>query len=217
MSIRAVIFDLDGTITDTIPLTIHSLREVTRELTGKILDDNEILKEFGPIDTEIIRNLVDNENKDKSVELYVNHFTENFDEFIKPIDKIEELLKSIRTAGLKTGLFTGRGLRMTNVILKKLDLYKYFDEVITGDMTSKPKPDPEGILKILEKFDVKSNEGIYVGDFDVDILASRAAGTISILALWSSMASKKLIDLKPDYFFESPDEFISLLKERGAL
>ncbi|MCX7922895.1 MAG: HAD-IA family hydrolase [Clostridia bacterium] len=216
MSFKSIVFDLDGTIADTIPLTIYSLREVTRELTGKVLTDEDILKEFGPIDTEIIKKLVDNDKREISAEAYIDSFSKNFDGFVKPIEGIIELLQYIKSRNIKVGLFTGRSIRVARIILKNLNVYQYFDEILAGDDTTNPKPDPEGIIKTLEKLEVKSSDSIYVGDFDVDILASRAAGTTAVLALWSSTGSVELVKLNPDKYFKSPYEFIDWLKASGT-
>jgi len=207
LNIKAVIFDLDGTIADTLPLTVYSLKEVTRKLTGKVLSNEDILREFGPIDTEIIKKLAGSENNEDCVEVYINHFKDNFDTYIKPIEGIKELLEYIKSRGIKVGLFTGRSCRVTLIILEKLGLRQFFDEILAGDFTTVPKPDPEGIIKILGKLETNSSESIYAGDFDVDIIASKAAGTLSVLALWASTGSPELIKLGPDKYFYTPDEF----------
>lgn len=212
MKINAIVFDLDGTLADTVPLTIYSLKEVTRELTGKVLSDEEILKEFGPIDTEIIKKLVDNDHKEKSVEAYIDHFDKNFHRFVKPIEGINELLSFIKSRGIKIGLFSGRSLRVARMIIEKLGIQSYFDVVMGGDFTTNPKPDPEGIYNALDVLQAKNGESVYVGDFDVDIMASRAAGTISVLALWASTGEEGLTKLNPDQYFKSPYEFIEWLK-----
>ncbi len=203
MTLKAVIFDLDGTITDTIPLTVHSLKEVTKQLTGKTLTDRYILDNFGPMDTEIIKTFVDNDKSEISPDMYLNHFSDNFDSFVKPMDGITELLCFIKAKGLKVALFTGRSTRGADIILEKLNIRQYFDEILAGDSTTNPKPDPEGILLSLKKLGIKPSEGMYVGDFAADIKASKAAGTMSVLALWSSTGSEELMVenvLFPDQF-----------------
>lgn len=212
MNFKAIVFDMDGTIADTIPLTVYALKEAARELTGKVYSDEEIREEFGPIDTEIVKKLVNNENREASPEIYIDIFKNNFDRFIKPIDGINELLAFIKSKGIKLGLFTGRSHIVTMIILEKLGMKKMFDVIVAGDFTKKPKPHPEGILKALEALSVDSTDSIYVGDFDVDIAASKAAGTKSALALWSSTGDEKLIKLKPDMYFKSPYEFMDLIK-----
>ncbi|MCX8130698.1 MAG: HAD-IA family hydrolase [Clostridia bacterium] len=211
MNIKAAIFDLDGTLADTIPVTIKAIKETVRELKGEELTDEEILKEFGPVDTEIVKKLVDGVRKELVEERYIKIFSESFDKCVRPIEGIIELLDFIKSKGIRLGLFTGRGIRATEIIIEKLRLKEYFDIVIAGEHTRKPKPDPEGIMLALEKLGIRADESVYTGDFDVDIKASRAAGTKSVLALWSSTGSEDLIGLKPDKYFRKPDEFIKWL------
>lgn len=214
MLLHAIVFDLDGTIADTIPLTVLSLRKVILKFTGNDRSDEEIIGEFGPIDTRIARKLAGDGNGEEAEEDYIRHFTEQFDSYVTPIEGMQELLQSIKEKGIKIGLFTGRSLRATEIVLDKLSIRDYFDVIIPGDDTEKAKPDPEGILLALGKLHVKPSAAAYVGDFAVDILASKAAGTVSVLALWSSTGNSKLVDLHPDEHFATTREFIKWLEEK---
>jgi len=207
----AVIFDLDGTLADTIPLTIYALKKAVLELSGKEYGDDEILNEFGPVDTEIIKKLLDYKQDDIAPDVYIKHFEESFNDFVKPIEGIGTLLESIKSNGIKLGLFTGRSRRATEIVLKKLSFREMFDILLTGDDTTKPKPDPEGIEKALELLSADKESSLYVGDFDVDILASRAAGVKSALALWASSSDDRLNELKPDYSLKTPQELIDII------
>lgn len=212
MRLKAIVFDLDGTITDTLPLTIHSIQEVTRRLTGRILSDREVTDAFGPIDIETIKMFVGPEMGDTGVEEYVRYFADRFYDFVKPIKGIKELLELIREMGIATGIFTGRSMRVTKIILQKLGIEQLFNEIMTGDYTDNPKPDPEGIHKIFERFGIDTAAGAYVGDMGVDMQASKSAGTFSILALWSSTANEGYMKENPDKSFRSPYEMIDWLK-----
>ena len=214
MEIRTIVFDMDGTVADTLPLTVYALKEAVRELTGKEYSDDEIKKEFGPTDIEMIKKLVGNENREISPDVYIEHFRSNFHRFVKPIEGIDELLKFVKSKGIKLGLFTGRSFRVTDIILEKLGIRELFDVIVSGDETKNPKPDPEGILKALKALDTDCKGSMYVGDFDVDIAASRAAGVKSVLALWSSTGEEEFIKLKPDMYYRSPYDFMEWL--RGA-
>lgn len=213
MRIKAVVFDLDGTLADTIPLTVFSIKEVVKKYTGKELTDEDVLNEFGPIDTEIVKKLTGEINTEVCVEDYVKHFSDNYEKFVENIDGITELIKYLKRENYRLGLFTGRGRRVAEIILEKLRLRNYFDEIMAGEDSSKPKPDPEGILKILDRLKVRPEESIYVGDFESDIQASRSAGALSVLALWTPSASHELKKHNPDKYFESPYEFISWFEE----
>lgn len=212
MNFESVVFDLDGTLADTLPLTVFALKEAVRILEGVTLTDEEVLKEFGPIDTDILKAFIKEENHPEAIELYVKLFTDKFDEFVRPIWGIGELLEYLNENNIKMGLFTGRGIRVTEIILDRLEIKKYFQTVISGEQTKNPKPDPEGINLALKKLGTVSSKSIYVGDFGSDILASKAAGTTSVLALWAATGNEELIKLEPNAYFKSPYDFIEWLK-----
>lgn len=211
MKFDAIIFDLDGTLADTIPLTIYALKKAVLELSGKEYSDDEILNEFGPVDTEIIKKLLDYKQDDIAPDVYIKRFEESFSDFVKPIEGIGALLESIKSNGIKLGLFTGRSRRATEIVLEKLGIREKFDILLTGDDTTRPKPDPEGIEKALKLLSADKRSSLYVGDFDVDILASRAAGVRSALALWASSGDERLNELKPDYSLKTPGELIDII------
>jgi phosphoglycolate phosphatase/pyrophosphatase PpaX len=213
MKVDAVIFDLDGTLADTIPLTVYALKKAALELSEIEYSDEEILSEFGPIDTEIIKKLLYYKQDDIAPDVYLNHFESSFNDFVKPIEGIEILLDFIRSNGIKLGLFTGRSRRATEIIIERLGFRGMFDILISGDDTKKPKPDPEGILKALDMLVADKESSFYVGDFDVDILASKSAGVKSVLVLWSSSGDDRHNKHNPDYCFKNPSEFIDVLEE----
>ncbi len=213
MQLDAVIFDLDGTIADTIKLTIYSIKEYVRIKTGKQYRDEDILAEFGPIDTYIIRKLIPNNTDENFIDDYVKFVSECFDAMVKPIEGISEMLSFIKRRGIKIALFTGRSRITAELVLEKLQIKQYFDNIIAGDDTSKFKPDPEGIIKSLAVLGVKPENSAYVGDFDVDIQASRNAATRAIVALWSATANRELLKLNPDAAFETPSEFVNWIQD----
>ena len=215
VKLEAMIFDLDGTIADTVPLTIYSLKKTARQLTGKEYSDDYILKLFGPIDSEIIKGLVNNHNREAAVEVYFTCFRENFHRFVKPMDGIEELLKHLKSKSVRTGMFTGRSRRGTDIVLEELKLREYFDVIIPGDFIENPKPDPEGIWNAMDYLRVEGRAAAYVGDMEVDVLAGKNAGVFSILALWSTTADKGLIHTHPDKYFWSPRELIQWLESES--
>lgn len=212
MKFEAVIFDMDGTLADTIPLTVYALQETILKYTGRQYSDQEILDHFGPTEINILKDFVRENQIEEALELYVECFSENFTRFIKPMEGIQDLLGYLQSQEIKIGLFTGRSERVTKIILDRLGILGYFKTVITGDHTKEFKPDPEGVKLALKNLHTDPSRSIYAGDYDVDILASKAAGTTSVLVLWSSTASEDPLDLEPDQAFRTPFQFIDWLK-----
>lgn len=213
MKYQAVIFDLDGTLADTIPLTIYAIKEAVKNIQGRELSDREVFDAFGPVDTGMLETFVPRERVSEAVELYVKIFEEEFDAFIRPIPGIVDLLQALSEENIKIGIFTGRGLRVSEIILDKLEIRSYFQVIVSGEMTKNPKPNPEGIFLALDRLQASSKESLYVGDFGSDIKASKAAGTTSVLALWSSTAKEKFIALNPDQYFRNTHDFLDWLKQ----
>lgn len=211
MALKAVIFDLDGTVADTLPLTIKSLKEASFAASGVERTGQEILDEFGPIDTDIARKLAGKGREYEAEELYVKVFSRDFDNSVKPVPGMNELLLELKKRGIRIGLFTGRSKRVTEIVIKRLGIGMFFDAIVAGDDTARPKPDPEGILLALEKLGVNPPESMYAGDFDVDIKAGKAAGTISALIAWASDEFRASGCEKPDVRFDKPQEFIDWL------
>lgn len=210
--IKTAIFDLDGTLADTIPLTLEALRRAAYDFTGVEYSDDMLLQKFGPVDTEIIKDLVSEKDREASVELYVQYFEKLFDSYVKHFDGIIDLFEFLKDKEINVGLYTGRSMRVTKIILKSIGIEDYFNEIASGDDTKVPKPDPEGINLVLKRLGATPSESFYAGDFDVDIEASRRAGVKSILALWSSTGNEELIKLNPDAYFKSIGSFVDWLR-----
>lgn len=86
-----------------------------------------------------------------------------------------ELLQTLRDKGLLSGINTNRTNTM-DIILKRFALEKYFQPVMTSNMVSRPKPDPESLFRILELWGVGAREVVFIGDSQVDAQAAQAAG-----------------------------------------
>lgn len=204
--IKAVIFDLDGTLANTLPLCIEAFRNSVEPLINRSVSDAEIIATFGPSEEGTIMALAPEHYK-KGVSDYL-HFYETLHSMCPiPFEGIKDLLTFLKNKQVRIAMVTGKGKYSTEISLRQFDLEYFFEFIETGSPNGQRKA--EGIQSILEKFsDLKKNEVIYVGDAPGDITAGRKAGIQVIAAAWANTAEpEKLKKQQPDKIFYSMQDF----------
>ncbi len=211
--IKAVIFDLDGTIANTLPLCIHAFRQSIEPLINRSVSDAEIIATFGPSEEGTIMALAPH-YYDKGVADYL-HFYESLHHMCaEPFEGIPDLLATLKNKGVLIAMVTGKGKYSTDISLRYLKLAHYFEVNETGAPGGPRKA--EGIQLILGMLgDIKKDEIIYVGDASSDIIASRKVGVPVVAAAWAETAEpKKLKELNPDELFYTITDFTHWLYDK---
>ena len=204
--IKAVIFDLDGTLGNTVPLCVAAFRKSIEPLIGRTISDEEIIATFGPSEEGTIRSLVPH-NYEQGISNYLYFYGQLHDMCPKPFDGIVNILEILKKGQIRLAMVTGKGKYSTMITLQKFGIIHYFETIETGHPNGAIKA--EGIEAVLNFFnDIKKNEIIYVGDAPGDIKACKKAG-ISIAAVaWADTAEpERLIELMPDQLFYSISDF----------
>jgi pyrophosphatase PpaX len=207
--VRLVIFDLDGTLVDTLEPTFRCFQEAVAPALGRIPSREEILERFGPADHQIVSEWVEPEHAQATVDrLYACYETAFADS--GPFPGMVELVRDLRRTGKLTAIFTGRGRFSTEAILRGMKLADLFDAIVTSDDVDRPKPAPDGLIKILEILNVDAEEAVYVGDTVKDLEAARRASMFSIAALWGSPEKSALQGAESAWLCSSPGELKAL-------
>lgn len=124
--IKCVIFDMDGTLADTLPLCIESFRKTIEKLSGNILTDKEIINTFGVSEEGIIKKLLPN-NHNEGMRLYLQYYRDLHKKMCPtPFNGIKELLQWLNAQGIVVALVTGKGEKSLNISLQELQLQDYF-------------------------------------------------------------------------------------------
>lgn len=211
--IKAVIFDLDGTLANTLPLCIKAFRQSVEPLVNRSISDEEIIATFGPSEEGTIMALAPS-HYDKGVSDYL-HFYEALHEMCPvPFEGIEDLLAALKHRGVRIAMVTGKGKHSTDISLKYFELTHFFEVIETGSPSGARKA--EGIELILDLLDnINKDEVVYVGDAPSDIIASRKVGIPVIAAAWADTADReKLKELKPDELFYTITDFSNWLFDK---
>ena len=209
--IKAVIFDLDGTLANTLPLCISAFRNSIEPLINRSVSDEEIIATFGPSEEGTILALAPDEY-DKGVAAYLKFYEELHQICPDPFVGIKEILDNLKQNDIHISMVTGKGRKSAMISLDKFGLTPYFAQIETGLPTGPSKA--LGIQNILDTFtNIEKSEVIYVGDVPSDVTASRKVGIPIVSAAWAETAEpEKLVEMEPDFIFYTVEEFGSWLK-----
>ncbi|MFE8695983.1 HAD family hydrolase [Cytobacillus sp. FJAT-53684] len=210
--IKAIIFDFDGTLADTLPVCYYAFQAVFKEFDHIEVTSDEIKAMFGPSETGIIRENLMNSNHDEAIELYYEKYREKHRELVLENEEINNLLQLLKREGYQLGIVTGKASRSLFISLEYLNMNDVFDVIITGDDVNKPKPHPEGVKKALEQLNISNTEAIFLGDSDADILAGKQANVHTIGVQWLPNYQTLEFSVQPDQMFSSVAELIQALK-----
>lgn len=206
--IKAIIFDLDGTLVNTDQLVINSYHHVFNKYRPEyILTKDEELSFLGP----------------PLLEMFPKYFKEDFNVLLNTyrsyidingyndakmyedaIEVLRELKKNYRLA-VVTSRYQDSALDIMNYF-KITDL---FDIIITLDDVNKPKPDPEGINLVLQKYCLDPEQAIYIGDNYSDYLAGKNANVNTCLVSWARVKDK---DFQPDMIIDSYRDLLKKMR-----
>ena len=209
---KAFIFDLDGTIVDTIELIRDSFRHASREVLGRQLPDEVLMANVG----QPLKRQMELLNPGKADELYTVYREFNHarhDELIRPYPGIENVLARLRERGVRLAIVTSKSRDTVNMAFRTIPVEQYFDTVVATDDTEFHKPHPQPIMLAMRRLDAGPGESVYIGDSPFDIEAGQAAGIATAAVGWGIFPSVRLKEMEPDFYFEKPDEILTLCPE----
>jgi phosphoglycolate phosphatase-like HAD superfamily hydrolase len=205
MKFKAIIFDLDGTIADTLPLCIAAFKQSIGPLLGKEISEEEIIATFGPSEEGTIRKLIPI-HEEAGVKAYLHYYQELHDMCPQPFPGITELLQTLHGKGVQLAMVTGKGIHSTRLSLNQFGLARYFEVFETGSPDVPNKVN--GIRSVLKRMQVDKRDSLYVGDAPSDISYCKEVGIPIAAAAWASTADAgQLQQLNPEWLFHSIDEF----------
>jgi pyrophosphatase PpaX len=201
------LFDLDGTLIDSIDLILRSYRHTMQVHRGVTPPDDVWMQGLGTPLWVQFRLWSDDEAEIQAmVATYREYNLEHHDALVAPYDGVTSAVLGLRDAGKKLGLVTSkmrsgaiRGLRVAG-------LEQAFDAIVGADEVTNPKPHPEPVLKALDLLGAPATDTVFVGDSRHDLECGRAAGVKTAAVLWGPFARSHLEDLAPDYWLEKPDQ-----------
>lgn len=213
MTIRTLLFDLDGTLINTNELIISSFLHTTEKYAPGKYKKEDVLKFIGPPLEESLRKINPNKNVEEMIDTYRKHNHEHHDELVVAYDGVVETLQKLRDAGYKLGIVTTKMGVTVDMGLKLTKIDNMFDTIVTLDDVDHAKPHPEPVVRAMKALDANPEETIMVGDNTHDIESGQNAGTKTAGVAWTVKGRKTLEDLKPDYMLEHMSDILKIVME----
>lgn len=179
--IKAVIFDLDGTLLDSLADIHGSVTEAFKALGYKEPSPEEVRLALGKGPLILMERLGAQEPK-RAVELFREHYRNNLSNKSRVYDGIMELLEELKKRKIITGVFSNKPHDATQEVCKQY-FPDYFQEVL-GSGVYERKPNPEGLLAMMDKLGLTRDQVLYIGDSDVDVYTAKNAGVACIQVDW---------------------------------
>lgn len=181
--VKAVMFDLDGTLVHTAPEIATAINEMLAELGLSQLPQQQIERYIGEGAQMLVRRCItahthsepDDVLFEQAQTLFFAHYADNVTRS-KPYDGAIETLAALQDKGLKLACVTNKPEKFTMPLLDASGLLDFFEIVVCGDTLPKKKPDPIQLRYICAKFNVLEAEAMLVGDSLTDVAAAHAAG-----------------------------------------
>lgn len=211
---NTIIFDLDGTLLNTLDDLADSTNYVLRENGFPERNDKEIRQFIGDgVELLIRRAVPDNTDEQKiqeCISMFKIHYMHNSHNKTKPFNGILELLTNLKRKGFKIGVLSNKYDTATQKLCNDY-FYGLIDAVAGESETVKKKPSPDGVFKIIEELGADTSKTVLVGDSDVDILTAKNAGIASVGVLWGFRDEENLIKAGADEIVDSPKRLEMIL------
>ena len=203
---KAIIYDIDGTILNTLNMNMYPLLQIIKEETGETWSFNQVLKFAAYPGMKVMEELKvkDPEATYARWVKYVNVYEEGATLYDGFMDVFEVFKKN----DIKQAIVSAKTHKQYEIDICSKGIDQYMDTVILAEDTTKHKPDPEPLLKCIENLNVPKEEVIYIGDALSDQQSSINAGIDFGYAKWGSVSTSPL---HGTYTFESPTNLLKLL------
>jgi phosphoglycolate phosphatase len=181
-SVRAFLFDLDGTLIDSKLDLVNSVNFMLRELQREVLPLATVASYIGHGAPRLVADTLGPDaaeaDRKRGLEIFLAHYSEHNLDATRAYPGVVEGLEALQDRPM--AVLTNKPRKMSVEILEALGLLKYFRAVYGGDSFEKKKPDPAGAQAILKNLGAGSHEAAMVGDSDVDVKTARNAGMFAI-------------------------------------
>ena len=215
-AIRTVLFDLDGTLIDSVRLILDSYHHTLATHGLPPRTDEEWLEGVGtPLTAQFAAWGHDPETLQALIATYREYNLRHHDRMVTVYPGVVDVVRALKEEGVATGLVTSKNRTGAVRGLTLVRLEALMDVLVCSDEVENPKPHPEPVEKAVRLLDAAPAATGSVGDSIHDMRAGRAAGVRTAAVLWGPFGRGHLEGAQPDYWLERPEELLTLVRESG--
>ena len=208
--VRALLFDLDGTLIDTVALILSSFRHATNEVLGEPLPDEVLMRNVGvPLKIQMWEFAP--AHADELLRVYREHNALVHDEMVAEYPGTHETLEHLAGRGFPMGVVTSKGTPMARRGLEVFGLERFFEVLVTSDDVEIYKPEPYPLQRAASLMGVEAHECLYLGDSPHDMTAAIRADAVSVAALWGAFGPEAVLAPGPEFALDTIRELPRLL------
>ncbi|OAT81256.1 HAD-IA family hydrolase [Desulfotomaculum copahuensis] len=204
MTVEVVLFDLDGTLADSLPLIEHTYRLVFEEM-GIPWGEDAVMGWIGRTIRDIAEYFA-GRRAQEFIERYQMHYHREHDKYTALFPETLPMLAGLKQRGLRLGIVTSKGRTGAMRTVNFTGLAPYMDTVVTAHDVEKHKPLPDPVLEALRRLAAPPERAVYVGDSQFDIQAGRTAGTRTLGVTWGMAGRAGWREFRPDGVLERWDD-----------
>lgn len=213
MRIKAVLFDLDGTLADTAPDLIAAASRLRAELGLPILSEYNVRPMISQGGRAILRAALPelSEIGDDLLKRYLRIYCDHICECTRLFPGMVELLGDLERQGIPWGIVTNKPGWLTEPLVTQLGLKQRAGCIVAGDTLPQRKPSPEPLLHACMQLGVEPASACMIGDDERDILAAKAAGIASVLVTWGyhSSTGNPPVEWNADVVISTPEKWFT--------
>ena len=213
-AIQTVLFDLDGTLIDSVRLILDSYHHTLAAHGIPPRSDEEWLRGVGtPLSVQFAEWSDDRSTLDALIATYRAYNLAHHDRMVTIYPGVAQAIEAIRASGRRTGLVTSKNRQGALRGLALVKLEAMMDVLVCADEVTNPKPHPEPVEKAVALLGADPRTTVYVGDSIHDLVSGRAAGVRTAAALWGPFGRSQLEGAAPDYWLERPGDLLTLIAD----
>lgn len=214
MNFKVILFDLDGTLLDSMPLIRKAYQNVFKKLGIPWTENNMLQLATLPVKESAKR--FAEKREQEFLTTFFSYYLSEHNNLMKMFPGTLEMLELLKSRGCRLGIVTSKTRAGTMVSVDFLGITKLMDVIITDDDAVHHKPHPEPLLKALELLSASADTAIYIGDSSLDLIAAKSAGIQVAYVVWGAGDIEDIQQYNPDYIIDNwnqlTDQNLPLIK-----
>ena len=215
MKYNTYIFDLDGTLLDTLQDLANAVNHAMREMKYPERTVDEVRRFIGNGIRMLIKRAspqgISDKDYEKTLAIFTAYYLEHIADFTKPYDGIAEVIKTLKSKGCKVAVVSNKADEAAKKVVK--DYFGDIFDMVVGKMDRFPsKPEPDSVLYVIETLGSDKDKCIYSGDSEVDVVTARNSRLPCIGVSWGFRDRKLLEDGGADYIADRAEDILSIME-----